>query len=129
MAQDLERSSELVVDLAKEFMALLKRSAPAWQKGYWRFDSEEERYGSNASYVTSNGVFLIGAVREGRFYETMNTLGRKLWEAEPEVSKRFRLCLLIVDSTFDYELKFERSDSAKWRITKLDGASGIPAGL
>lgn len=42
---------------------------------------------------------------------------------------RFRVLLLTVDSSFDYEIRFENADPLRWRITKMDGGSGIPVCL
>lgn len=78
--------------------------------------------------LTLKGVFLIDSFEEPDFFVVMNSMARKLWEAEPDPSKRFRVCLLVIDSSFDYTLKFENSDPSKWRITKLDGGTGLPIG-
>jgi len=126
---NLESASELVVNLAKEFVTLVERLDPTWIRAFWRFESEEARYGSNASYDSPGGIFLIGAIKEGAAYERMNELGRQLWGAERDPSKRFCVCLLVIDCSLDYELKFEQQDIRKWKITKTNGATGIPADL
>ena len=126
---DLDKSSEVVIALAKEFMSAVRRIAPTWNRAFWRFESEEFRFGSNASYVTPDGVFLVPAIREGVLFDAMNSLGRQLWECEPDPTKRFCVCLLSIEDTFDYEIKFESRDISKWRITKVGGKSGIPEGL
>jgi hypothetical protein len=38
------------------------------------------------------------------------------------------VALLIVDSTFNYEVKYEYEDSSRWAISKVGGGSGIPVG-
>ena len=126
---NVDRRSPLVIALAKEFIGLVKRIEPSYRRAFWRFESEESRFGSNASFESSRGVLLVGALKEGSTYAKLNSIGRQLWEAEADQAKRFCVCLLVVDAAFDYELKFERTDMSKWRISKLDGASGIPEGL
>ena len=126
---DFDASTELVVKLGREFITLIRRLDPSWSHAYWRFEAEEFRCGSNASYKGDAGINLIDTVKEHAVFNTLNELGRQLWLTESEKEKRFAVCLMIVDSTFDCELKFERKDMAKWRITKLNGASGLPAGL
>lgn len=126
---NFDRSSETVVALAKEFISAIRRIAPTWSRAFWRFESEDFRFGSNASYVTPDGVFLVPTLKEGALFDAMNSLGRQLWECEPDPRKRFCVCLLRIENTFDYEITFEREDLSKWRITKLDGKSGIPEGL
>ena len=39
------------------------------------------------------------------------------------------LLLLVVDSNYDFELKYEYTELGKWATTKIDGGVGIPAGL
>jgi len=34
----------------------------------------------------------------------------------------------MVDSTARYEIRFEHQDLGRWRITKVEGGTGIPAG-
>lgn len=124
---NLDRSSAFVIGMVQELVATVRRLNPAWTRAFWRFESEELRYGSNASYVDSAGANLISAIREQRFYDTMNASGRKLWESQ--VGGAFRVCLLVIDSSLNYEMKFEMQDVSKWRITKSDGGTGMPEGL
>lgn len=126
---DLGKSSEVVVALAKEFMSAIRRISPTWKRAFWRFESEEFRFGSNASYVTLDGVYLVPAIKEGALFDAMNSLGRKLWECESDPTKRFCVCLLSIEDNFDYEIKFETEDLSKWRITKVGGKTGVPEGL
>ena len=39
------------------------------------------------------------------------------------------LVLLVVDSSLDYRVNFEFEDMTKWKITKMDGGSGITEGI
>ena len=123
---DFDKSSEVVVALAKEFISAIRRIDPNWNRAFWRFESEDYRFGSNASYVTPDGVSLISTIKEKVLFESMNLLGRSLWESESDPEKRFCVCLLSIEDNFDYEIKFERENMSRWRITKLDGKSGIP---
>lgn len=126
---DFDASTEVIVKLGQEFITMIRRIDPSWSHAYWRFESEEFRYGSNASYESLAGIKLVDTLAETAVFNTLNELGRQLWLTEPEQKRRFCVCLLVVDSNFNYELKFERQDMARWRITKLNGASGRPAGL
>lgn len=128
-AMNLDHSSALVVEIAKEFLTLLRRIAPTYEQGFWRFRCLESQFGSNASYVEANNVSLVSAVREANSFERLNNLGRQLWELESDNQKRFLVCLLVVDSSFNYKLHFESTDISKWEITKLNGNNGIPSGL
>ena len=74
---NIEQKSELVIALAREFITLVQRIAPTWKQGFWRFESEDARYGSNASYVDAKGVFLIDTFEEEDCFDLMNSLARK----------------------------------------------------
>jgi predicted regulator of Ras-like GTPase activity (Roadblock/LC7/MglB family) len=116
-------ASEVVVDLAKEFASLVGSLDSAWTKAYYRFRAEELRYGSNASYVSGPAVTLIGAIKHGPFYESMNEKGAELLK---HLGKKKGVFLLIVDNKLDYDIKFEWDDLHRWEISKMDGRSGIP---
>jgi len=126
---DFDRSAEVIVALAQEIVVMMRRIDPSWIRAFWRFESEDFRYGSNSSYEGPSGVTLISALKESAAFNRLNQLGRQLWESEADPNKWFSVCLLVIDSALDYEVKFEKSDMSKWRITKLNGASGLPAGL
>jgi len=118
-----DEASAVVVDLAKEFIELARSLDSSWTKGYYRFRAEQFRYGSNASYIGSSGVTLIGAMKNGSFYNSMNERGAKLLKI---LGKERGVFLLSVDNNFDYDIKFEWSDLQRWEITKMNGRSGVP---
>lgn len=126
---DFDGATPLVISLAKEFISAMQRIHPGWERAYWRFISSDDHYGSNASYSVASEVTLISTFEEGQLFERLNALGRELWESERDPGRRFRVCLLVVTSSFDYEIKFEQRDDNRWRITKLGGGSGLPDGL
>ncbi|MCW5299391.1 hypothetical protein DXT88_14520 [Herbaspirillum lusitanum] len=126
---DFDGATLVVIALAKEFIAAMQRINPVWEKAYWRFVCKDDHYGSNASYSTPTEITLISAIKEKQLFENLNNLGRQLWNSENDPDRRFCVCLLAVSSTFDYEIKFEQNDENRWRITKLDGKSGLPDAL
>ena len=60
------------------------------------------------------------------FFNAATAKGKEVLAA---IGKSEGLFLLIADSNFDYEIKFEYSDMDKWRISKMKGGTGVPAGL
>ncbi|MHB1059892.1 MAG: hypothetical protein ACYC0F_18620 [Rhodanobacter sp.] len=120
-----DEASAVVVDLAKEFIELVRSLDSSWTKGYYRFRAEELRYGSNASYVGASGVVLVGAIKHGPFYESMNEKGANLLRL---LGKEKGVFLLSADSKFDYDIKFEWDNLQRWEITKTNGRSGVPEG-
>ncbi|RSZ23976.1 hypothetical protein EJO66_32305 [Variovorax beijingensis] len=123
------QSNEIVVALARNFMALLQTGMPGWNRAFFRFDADDLKYGSIASYERDGKVNLIDPFETSDFYSTMNEMAVDLREAMSRSEPRFRVLLLTVDSSFDYEIRFENADPLRWRITKMDGGSGIPVGL
>src|SRR3954467_6072382 len=102
-----DETTPLIVEIAKEFIGLLQVIAPAWERGFFRFQSEPDNYGSNASYAAGEEVVLIGTIRNNIFFDRENEMGRKLIES---FGKTRGLFLLSVDSNFDYSIKFEWED-------------------
>lgn len=45
------------------------------------------------------------------------------------LGKKRGVLLLSVDSQLNYDVKFEFEDVNRWKITKLNGATGLPAGI
>jgi hypothetical protein len=119
-------TTPLVVEIAREFMTLLQSGGQPWVRGFFRFRSEENSFGSNASYVFGEHVFLISAMRNKVFYERTNELGRRLIESFDRTRGLF---LIVVKSDFSYEIKFEWDDLNKWEIGKIDGGTGLPSGI
>lgn len=123
---DLDGATPVVMSLAKELITAMQQINPSWERAYWRFVSTDDHYGSNASYSTATEVTLISTVKESKLFDRLNNLGRQLWNAERDPNRKFCVCLLVVTSNFDYEIKFEQRDENRWRITKLNGKSGLP---
>ena len=121
-----EQQSEIVVEMAKKTIDLLRANARGWHKGYVRFYMDDGETGANGCFAGDGFVDLIGALDHNAFYQEFIALGERLFQA---LQKTRGVLLLQVDASFDYEAKFEWKDLAKWRITKLDGRSGLPDGL
>jgi hypothetical protein len=125
--QSMQDESSAVISLAKMLTSLAQRADPSWQRAFWRFECEELRYGSNGSYEGKTGVQLFSVLKEAATFNEMNELARKIWQSEPEKTKRFCVLLLSITSNSGYEMEFEHSDISKWKINMLDGNSGLPS--
>jgi hypothetical protein len=121
-----EGASPLVLDLAKSFIMLVHEIAPSWSKGYLRVYSKGSMAESKASYVDQSGVEIIDVLKHRQFFADACVKGQELLVT---LGKSDGLILLIVDSAFDYEIKFEYSQLDKWQISKMRGGNGIPAGI
>ncbi|MDF3196601.1 hypothetical protein [Pseudomonas sp. 1928-m] len=122
-------TSELVIEFAKTLINAMLSITPDWQRAFFRFEVSENHYGSNGSYTTSNAVRLFDPFKYEEIFDSANKIGNKLRQLTPKDGQQFCVCLLVVDSEFNYEVKYEYQDRYKWQISKLDGGSGIPVGL
>ena len=124
-----EQASQVVVEVAKTLIDAMRKIAPSWTRVFMRLDASDQNIGAKGSYVTDNGVSLLGTLDHEQLFGAMLSLGSKLRQATSNNGKQFVVCLILIDSNFDYEVKFEYDDPKRWEITKLDGASGIPIGI
>lgn len=102
---------------------------PNWNRAYFRYYNEGNHFGSCGSFEANGEVNLFSSIRQNSFFSIMDTGGNKLVKLLETNGKRFKVCLLIVNSDFSYDIKFEFDDSNKWEINKLNGATGIPKDL
>jgi hypothetical protein len=122
---DRDPQSAAIVELAKRLIELMREIAPDWQAAYYRYQQSPGQTAANGSYVQGADVTLIGAMRHGAFYEAMGALSAGLLA---EIGKPRAVLLLRAGSDFSYDVKFEYDDLDRWKITKLDGRTGIPEG-
>ena len=121
-----DAATAVIVDMARVFLGRIREIAPRFERAFYRFRSEPSVYGSNASYVVNDNAQLMDALQYSDLFNTLNDRGRELFDL---LGKPEGVMLLTVDSGFDYKIEFEWLDLDRWKITKLDGATGIPAGL
>lgn len=120
-----ETQSEIVIDMAKALIGVVREVAPSWKAAYYRFYADERERGANASYADPAGVVLIWAVRQGDFYKRMEALSVQLFKV---LGRERGVLLLSAKADFSYDVKFDFDNLDRWKITKLEGASGIPEG-
>ena len=123
---DMKTESEIVIDIAREFMELIPELAPTWSKAYFRFSMDVSGHGSNASYASGSSVVIIDPFKNATFFAKANAKGVELLN---KLQKKRGVVLVQIDSNFNYEVKFEFDDLERWRISKLNGGTGIPQGL
>ncbi|MDI1263565.1 MAG: hypothetical protein PS018_09945 [bacterium] len=129
MTEVSSQASECVIALAQLLTGKIQGIDQKWLHAFLRIDAEEGAMGARCSYVNANGVHLVGPIENQDLYHRAIEIGEQLRAATHRHERAFKVCLLIVDASFNYELKFEYEDASKWMITKLDGATGIPVGI
>ena len=121
-----DSASRFVVEIAREFTQLIISTELDWFHGYLRFKSEESTFGLTAAIAHSAGVQIVSALKNGDFFERINEICREMINS---LESNTGVFLLIVDKNFNFEIKFEWKNLERWRISKLNGATGIPEGL
>jgi len=102
-----------------------------WLRAFVRFEmTSSSNWGCNGSYETPVGVMLFDPFTDGRdLFAAVNDLGPSLRQTASTPERETLVFLVAVDSEFNYKVDFESQDLERWKITKRNGASGIPAGL
>ena len=121
-----DKSAAIVIDLTKDFVGLIRQNEPNWKKGYFRFHMDEFGYGCNASYEAPSGVVLISTFKYKRLLEDMNEKSKNLLNA---LKKDKAVFILTVDFNLKYNISFDYENLDRWKITKLNGGTGVPEGI
>ncbi len=119
-----QQASVAVVELAKRLFQLVQQLEPGWLRVFFRFSAVDDQYGSTASYVVGSKAVLIDAIRNSPFYRAMNSQCLELFRL---LDKEGGVLLLAAASDFKYEIKFDFEDMDRWKISLMDGGTGIPA--
>jgi hypothetical protein len=110
-------------------MTTMQEHFAGWQRAFIRFEASDIHHGSTGSYQTGQGVKLFDVFKHDAMFKQLNELGTQLRNVLPPDKRRFCLFLLTVNSDFSYHIDFEHEDTARWAITKMNGATGIPVRL
>lgn len=119
-------ATPILIDILQSFISVLREIDPHWQKGYLRFVSCDSSVEAKGSYAHFLGVNIIDVRKHKAFFHSLPDKVDVFFNA---LEKKEGLVLLVVDSSLEYKVNFEFEDMNKWKITKMDGASGIPEGF
>ena len=123
----MTRINEITIDAAKCYIDYMEENHSGWEKAFFRFHVNENlEHGGNGSYIKDSDVFLHGSLICKEINKTLMARLHGLWDILKEQGKEFLVCLLVVDSSFNFEVYFEHNDPRKWEISNIDGNSGIP---
>ena len=121
-----DTATPFAVGLAKALVKLAQEVEPDWRHAYMRVCIREGVVEAKASYVHASGAKLFDVLQHKDFFHSATREGRELIAA---LGKERGVFLLIVDSTMNYEFKFEDVNLDRWRISKMGGGTGVPEGL
>ncbi|PVZ66700.1 hypothetical protein [Pelagibaculum spongiae] len=123
-----EECNSLVKEIAKLYMEYSDEKFSGWSKAFYRIRALPSQFGGNGSYINGDEVELIGVFDHEELLEPLHKLFKELWQALESIEKEFIVCLLVVDSEYNFNIYFDYEDPEKWSISKLDGGIGIPVG-
>lgn len=126
--KDIDESSPLTIELAKLLIQEMQTMSLPWIKAFLRLDVSDDHQGVKGSYVLENVVKLFDVFKHKRMFAAALDIAPHLRETTSNEGRRFSLALLIVDSKFNYGIKYEYADSQRWATSKLNGNNGIPSG-
>lgn len=125
-----DQATELVRELGRQAIHLVRETSPDWQQVYVRYSApSDSESGWKGSYVTSSGIHIFDVLQAPERGQQILHFGRLLREAMANEGKKFLVCLIRANSDFDFQSDFEWKDEAKWNLTKLRGGTGLPEGL
>jgi hypothetical protein len=129
--RDADEAARLVIEIASALIRKMQSKQTPWSRAFIRFEMPASNsWGCSGSYETQDGVNLFNAFSDGRdIFATVNDIGPKLRQAVSSPEHEVIVILVSVDSNFDYKVDFESNDPNRWKITKLDNATGLPEGI
>jgi hypothetical protein len=117
----------MLLDVVKSFVGLMRFVEPSWTAAYLRCCAQPGHSEAKASYVREDGVVeIVDVLQHKDFFRAQSRNASALFAA---LNKPDGLYLLTVQATLDYDFQFEYADPQRWRISKLDGGTGIPVGV
>lgn len=121
-------ASELVVEMAKFFIAAMQATSKNWRQAFYRLEVSSELHSSSGSFITSHEVQVMDVFVFDSLFEKLEPLGLELAERTKPKGQPLCVFLLSINSDFDYTIDFEWTDKDRWRISKMDGGTGLPEG-
>lgn len=118
-----DKKTALIVELVKQLTDLVHSIEPKWQNAYFRFSFQEIGSRTTGSYRAGDAIWLISSIK---FHEQITGLSERAKKIIVLLEKERAVLLMILDSAFDYEVKFEYTNMDRWQISKLDGGTGFP---
>ncbi|WP_143479656.1 hypothetical protein [Aquipseudomonas alcaligenes] len=120
----MKNESEIIIDIVGRFLEFISSSEAEWKEAYLRFNGDLESSGITATFLRGDTAHYIEADDDLEF-ETMSVLIEMFQELQRNLP--FKVCLLVVKPNKEYKIKFEQQLIERWRITKANGDTGVPA--
>lgn len=126
--KDIDEATRLTIELAKLLVRDMQAMGAPWQKAFLRAEFGDGEQSIKGSYALENDVRLFNTLEYKPMFAAVHEIAPRLREASSNAGRKACVALLVVDSNFNYEVKYEYENSERWAISKLNGESGIPVG-
>jgi hypothetical protein len=126
---NIEEATHLTIELARLLIREMQSMGKPWKKAFLRSKIANGMCTHEGSYTLRDAVYLFNVLQHKAMFSTAHEIVPQLREASANGDRRFCVALLIVDSDFNYEMKYEYDDADRWAISKLGGRSGVPQGI
>ena len=126
--KNIDEASRLTVELAKSLIREMQGMGTPWKTAFLRVQFGDGVDTYKGSFVLSDGVQLFDVLKHKPFFASVREIAPQLREASANGDAQFCVALLIVDSNFGCEVKYEYAEPNRWAISKLGGGTGVPVG-
>jgi len=123
---DKEEASRLTIEIAGTLVGLAGDFDPAWERAWFRFESDGNNTSANTTIEKNGEAWLIPTTSSGGRVRSMSELAEQMREHLDFAGRKFRVALVEVQPDLKFMIEYEFDDPNRWRMTKLGGASGFP---
>ena len=124
---DFDRSTELIVELAKAVVIEMRETYPGWKEAFIRMQADVGFFQAKCSFVVPTGVQILNVMAHKAFMEQVKRIGAEL-RLTLEHQRPFCVAILRIGADLNYGMQYEYSDPDRWSITKINGGTGMPTG-
>jgi len=115
--QDFDRSSELIIELAKALVTEMRVAHSDWEEAFVRMQAGAGFFEVKCSYVLPTGPEILNVLDHKPFIARLQQIGSKLQDALPKSTVPFCVAILRVGADMNYEMQYEYTDERRWGIS------------
>ena len=123
-----DRSSPIVIALAKAVVAEVRAAYPEWREAFVRMQADPGSFEAKCSVVLPSRVEMVDVLAHKPWIREVMRLGSELREELPRSDEKFRVALLRVGADLTYEMQYDYENPSRWAMSKLQGGTGLPVG-
>lgn len=125
---ELKNNATLTVEIVGELAKEISTIEPTWQRAFLRISKGIGIAEAKASYVGPTGIIIVNVLEHKTFFHWVVDITDRFFETL-DATRPVKVALVVLNSDLSYELTYEYDDPQRWTISKLNGGTGVPAGL